>query len=430
MLLLRHERNLLPKRLERELDEPDAADLDLPGARRVDAREKPAECRLARARRADDGNALARAQVEVDAVEHVPADEVRVPHVPRRELDAVGLTIGRSPVGRNGGDADEPRERRGADLDLVEPGDEPVDRVGQLLRVEDDGRDLADRGMTRVNEPPTPEQPGDDRAARRRSRRSGTSTSAAEACTAPPGRRPEVGVRPADAVLVEAERLDREPAVDRLAHAPREPRVGGALPEVPLRRAAQVPPRSDPERRDAGDERERRGRAHPDRCGHGEHGRERGDEGLGDREPNRSSQRVDVGRRAGHEVARPRALDGRERKREDAAHEVLAQLGEHQLRDDERRPSRAQVSTVCSTMKHREDEHDRVDVRARRPLRDRLDERAEQAGAASPAPAASAWSPTTPPSAARCRRASIRAWRRSSGPSAIGSSAVTRSPPA
>ena len=60
VLLLRDERDLLPERLERQLDETDSADLDRPRAGRVDPGEQPAEGRLARARRPDDGDTLPR----------------------------------------------------------------------------------------------------------------------------------------------------------------------------------------------------------------------------------------------------------------------------------------------------------------------------------------------------------------------------------
>jgi hypothetical protein len=68
VLLLGHERDLLAQRVERQVDEPDAADVDATHARRVDAGEQPAERRLAGARRADDRHALARLEVEVDPV--------------------------------------------------------------------------------------------------------------------------------------------------------------------------------------------------------------------------------------------------------------------------------------------------------------------------------------------------------------------------
>ena len=64
------------------------------------------------------------------------------------------------------------------------------------------------------------------------------------------------------------------------------------------------------------------------------------DQRLGDGEADRARERVDVGRRARDEVAGAGALDGRERQREHAPHEVLAQLGEHLLREHERRAPR------------------------------------------------------------------------------------------
>ena len=60
VLLLRDERDLLAQRLQRELDEMDAADLDAARPGRVDPREEPAERRLACAGGPDDRDALAR----------------------------------------------------------------------------------------------------------------------------------------------------------------------------------------------------------------------------------------------------------------------------------------------------------------------------------------------------------------------------------
>ena len=103
VLLLRDERDLAAQRLEREVDEADAADLDPARARRVDAREQTAERRLARARRPDDGDALARLEVEVDAVQDVAAVDVRVAHVVGRSRSSSGSLVGRGAVGRDAG---------------------------------------------------------------------------------------------------------------------------------------------------------------------------------------------------------------------------------------------------------------------------------------------------------------------------------------
>ena len=127
-------------------------------ARRVNAGEQPAQGRSARARGPNHGDTLARSEVEVDPVQHVPSGDVGV--------RTVALLSQRYPSGERPATRSAAPTRAGepgaTDLDLVEPRDEPVDRVGQLLRVEHDGRHLADRGVPGVDEPAAPQQPGDD----------------------------------------------------------------------------------------------------------------------------------------------------------------------------------------------------------------------------------------------------------------------------
>ena len=378
VLLLGDERDLLAQRLQRELDEMDAADLDAARPGRVDPGEEAAESRLARAGGPDDRDALARPQVEVDAVQHVPTGDIRVADVACAERVAVRHAARGDAVGRHRLDPDEPGERGAADLDLVEPRDEAVDRVGELLGVEHDRGHLADRRVPRVDEPASPEQPGDHRqhVGDLRGR---------EPERPEPQRVPlccvglaEVVVDPADAILVQPEGLDGQAAVDGLADRARERRVRGALAEVALRRPPEVPARPDHDRRDPGDEGERRGRAHPDRGGDGQRRRQGGDQGLGDREADRAGERVDVGGRARDEIARPGALDGREREGEDAAHEVLPQLGEDLLGDHEGGAPGGPGEAGLEDHEPGEDDHDGVDVRLRRPVPDRLDEPAEQ----------------------------------------------------
>jgi hypothetical protein len=82
VLLLRHECDFLPQRVERQVDEPDAPDLDPAQARRVDACQQAPERRLSRSGRTDHGDSLSRREVKVDAVQHVPLGDVRVAHVP------------------------------------------------------------------------------------------------------------------------------------------------------------------------------------------------------------------------------------------------------------------------------------------------------------------------------------------------------------
>ncbi len=210
----------------------------------MDAGEQAAERRLAGTGRTDDGDPLAGLEVELDPVQHVAAGDVGVAHVVGAQPVVVGLLAGRLAVGRNVGDADEPGERRPADLNLVEPREQPVDRIGELLDVEHDRRHLADRGVAG----------GDEVAAPRERRDDGQDVGDVD------GREPDrpqperealravgvgqVRVDPAGALAGEAERLDGAAAVDRLAGRARERRVRGALPQVAGRGVAEVPARA------------------------------------------------------------------------------------------------------------------------------------------------------------------------------------------
>ena len=100
--------------------------------------------------RADDREPLAGPDGEVEPVQHVAARAVG-------EADVVGDSrspAGSAPLGRavvrHVGDADEPGQRGRADLQLVEPAEQPVERVEQQLHVERDGGDLAERGEAAV----------------------------------------------------------------------------------------------------------------------------------------------------------------------------------------------------------------------------------------------------------------------------------------
>ena len=86
VVLLGDQRDVAAQVVQRQLDQPDAADGDRAGARRVDAGEQPAQRRLARAGRADHGEPLARRDVQVDAVQHVAPLDVGEAHVVGVEL--------------------------------------------------------------------------------------------------------------------------------------------------------------------------------------------------------------------------------------------------------------------------------------------------------------------------------------------------------
>ena len=145
MVLLGDQRDVAAQVVERQLDQADAADGHRAGARRVDAGEQPAEGRLAGAGRPDHRDPLADADRQVDAVQHVAAVDVREPHVLGVELLADRLAAGDLAVVGHLGDAEQPGQRRGAELELVEDRDDPVDRVDQHLHVERRRRDRAER---------------------------------------------------------------------------------------------------------------------------------------------------------------------------------------------------------------------------------------------------------------------------------------------
>ena len=378
VLLLRDERNLLAQRVQREVDEADAADLDAPFPRRMDARQQAAEGRLPGARGPDDRYPLARLQVEVDPVEHVAVGDVRVAHVLGGQALVLGLVVGRRPVGRDAGDPHQAGERGRADLDLVEPGDEAVDRVGQLHDVEGDRRHLADRRMPGGDEPAAPRQRGRHRQHVRELR--GREPDRAQAQRAPLRAKGllEVLVDAPHTLLAQAERLDRAAALDCLADGAGERRVRRAFPEVRGRSTPQVPARPDVESRGTGDAGQRGQRVDQDGRDHGQDGRHRRDQRLRNRETDRAGKRIDVSGRARHEVARARALDGRERQGEHAAHEVLAQLGEDLLGEDERGATRKPGKDRLRDQERSQHEHELVDVSVRSSLPNRVDQATEQ----------------------------------------------------
>jgi hypothetical protein len=429
VLLLRDERDLLAEGLEWQVDEAHAAHLHRARARRVDSREEAPERRLARARRPDDRHALSRLEIEVDAVQHIPPLDVREADVAGAQIRPRGLLVARDPVGRHRGDPDEPRERSGADLDLVEPRDEAVDGVGELDGVEDDRGHLPHVRVARMDEPAAPCEGGDDGQHIGDLRRREPERPQSQRVPLGAVRLVEVAVDVADTLLVERERLDGEPAVDGLADRPRQRRIRGALTQVALRRPLEVPAGPDPERGDADHERECRRGAHPDRGRDRQRCRHRGDERLGDGEADRPRERVDVGGRARDEVAHAGALDRRQRQREDVAHEVLPELGEHPLREDEGRAPRRPGQRGLQEDEPGEHGCDPVDVRGRRPPLDRLDETAEQRRADEPGGRGQPVERDDSGKGARCLRAILRAWPRSSGPSAIGRSVAISRPP-
>ena len=261
---------------------------------------------------------------------------------------------------------------------------EPVDRVGELHDVERDGRHLAERGLSVRDEPAAPRERGGNREhvgelGRREPDRAQEERS--HLCLV---RVVEVGVDAVDAFLPQAQSLDGPSTLDRLADGAGQRRVRRALPEVARRSPVEVPPGAEEEQRDAREAGEGRQGADPNGRGHGEHRRDRRDQRFRDGKAHRTSERVDVSGGARDEVAGAGPLHRRERQAQDAAHEVLAELGEDPLREHERGPPREPGEHGLHDEEPGEQEDDLVDVRASRPILDRLDEGAHEQRAGEP----------------------------------------------
>ena len=240
VVLLRDERDLAAQLGELEVDEAHTADLDASLARTVDAGHEPAQRRLAGTRRPDDGEALAGPQVERDAAQHVAAGPVGVVDVVDLEAVVGRLRSGGGAVGRDVGDADDAGQAGRADLDLVEPGDELVERAGHLLHVERHGGDGAGGRDVARDEEAAPEQ-GDGH------RREEGELHRREPPQAQ-SQRVELGVvavaqgvvHAAPATAAETERVDGAAAVGRLGDDTVEHGIRGSLAEVALGGVAQV----------------------------------------------------------------------------------------------------------------------------------------------------------------------------------------------
>ena len=158
VLLLRHQRDLAPQRLQVEIDEAHVTHLDPSRARRMDAREQAPQRRLPRPRRSDDGDPLAGLEVEVEAVQHVAPVDVGVTDVRRAQPLVLGLLARRLAIVRDLRHAHQAREGRRSDLDLVQPRDQAVDGVGEQLDVEGDRGHVTDRGPAGGDEPAAPDE--------------------------------------------------------------------------------------------------------------------------------------------------------------------------------------------------------------------------------------------------------------------------------
>ena len=281
--------------------------------------------------RADHGDPLADPDVEVDAVQHVAALDVGEPDVVGVDLLAVGCGAGDLAVVGHLGDAEQPGQRGGADLQLVEDADDPVDRVDQHLHVERRRRDLAERDLALGVEVAAEQQ--------RRHRRDQVGelhvreehrAQEQRVALGVVGLR-DVGVDRADPLLAEAERLDGARALDGLGQRRVDLGVRRGLAQVAVLGAGEVPAQPDHQRRDAEQAGQRDPPADATGGGEGEHGGHHRDRPLGQRVAHRPAELVDVAAGAGQQVAGAGRLDDADRQRERVADEVLAQLGQHLL---------------------------------------------------------------------------------------------------
>ena len=99
----------------------------------------------------DDGQPLAGAEPEVDAVQHVVALAVGEAEVLADEVDAVGQPVAGRAVRPDLGDAEQPARGRRADLEPVDLADQPVERVAQRLDVQHGRGDLAEVDPARAS---------------------------------------------------------------------------------------------------------------------------------------------------------------------------------------------------------------------------------------------------------------------------------------
>ena len=182
----------------------------------------------------------------------------------------------------------------------------------------------------------------------------------------------------------EPERLDGPRAIDGLGEGAVVLRVGLALAQVARGRPAEVPPRADRDQRRAGQQRQRHQRAGDERRDDGQRDRDRGDQHLGHREAHGPGQSLDVAGAAGDQVAGAGPLDGRQRQRQDAGQEVLAQVGEDRLGDHEAGPAGEPGQHGLGDQGEREQHGQPVEVPAGRAVAQRLDHLAEQARAGQP----------------------------------------------
>lgn len=177
--------------------------------------------------------------------------------------------------------------------------------------------------------------------------------------------------------ICKTEGLDRTRALHRLGQGGVDPRIGGALGDVTLRRALQVGPYGEPARRDHHDG----GRGQEPRVQHHRHDTER-DRQQRDHQRrqsplHRAAHRADIAGDAGDEVAGAGTLDLTQRQAQHRAYDVFPR-GRQQILAEERRGALTQEAEERLGADDADDD-EREGVHRRGLARDRLvDQSAEQ----------------------------------------------------
>ncbi len=264
-------------------------------------------------------------------MQHVVAFAVGVPHVVGDHRLAEGAARARVAVVGDVRHAEQPGHGRPADLELVDPRQQPVERVDELLHVQRGRGHLGQRDPS-VQVEQAPDQQGRDdgdhvaelhRGEPHRAQAKGVALGR-------PGPR-DVGVGALVPAALQAERLDGPRALHGLGEALGHVRVRGVLAQVAVPGPLEVPPGGEPDQGHREERGQHEQRPHQGQRAQHERARHHGDQRLRHGVPHRARQRVDVARGAGDQVARARALDGRQGQCEHAVDELLPQLGEHLL---------------------------------------------------------------------------------------------------
>ena len=324
MVFLGDQADLGAQLLQGQLEQRDAAEPYRAGSWSVDPGQQAPEGGFAGAARSDDGEPFAGADGQVEAVQDVATGQVGEPDVGRDQPLTVGAGSGGTAVGGHVGDPDQPGQRGGADLQLVDPAEQPVERVDEQLHVQGDGRDLGQGSLAAgVQGAAEQDHPDDGQHERQVDQRKPDHPQPQGVPLDGVGSS-DLGLALAQSGVLAAQGLDGPRAVGGLGQPGGDLGVRRPFAQIASGRAAQVPAGRKPQDR-AGDEH----RARHLRCGQeggrdGQDGRQRGNQHLGDGVADGLAQRVDVGGRAAEQVAGSGPFDRRQRERDDPFEEVFA----------------------------------------------------------------------------------------------------------